>query len=88
MPAQETVTSELIGTIEVLSRGYSAHAIHGQPGVFKSESLYHMLMVCPHASMLNARERLKADVKNLCQMDSGPPYLQNHPSLVNQRCER
>ena len=53
---------------------YLCEAIFGQPGVFESESLYHMLMVCPHhhASMLNARERLKNDVKNKCQVDASP----------------
>ena len=31
---------------------YMCKAILGQPGVFRGESLYHMLMMCPHASML------------------------------------
>ena len=51
---------------------YLCEVIFGQPSVFESESLYHMLMVCPHASMLNVRERLKTDLKNLCQMDADP----------------
>ena len=40
-------------------------------GVFESESLYHMLMSCQHASMRDLRTRLR-DVKNLCQMDVDP----------------
>jgi hypothetical protein len=54
---------------------YLCEAIHGQPGVFESESLYHMLMVCPNLSMLNVRERLKTDLENLCLMDADPMSL-------------
>ena len=50
---------------------YLCEEIYGQPGVFESESLYHMLMSCQHASMRDLRTRLR-DVKNLCQMDVDP----------------
>ena len=52
---------------------YLCEAIFGQPGVFESESLHHhMFMVCPHVSMFNVRERLKTNVKNMCQMEADP----------------
>jgi hypothetical protein len=52
-----------------LSACYLCEELFGQPGIFESESLYHMLMTCPHESMQELRERLRDDVKNLCQMD-------------------
>ena len=48
---------------------YLCDELLGRPGVFESESLYHMLMNCPHVSMKELRECLENDVKNLCQMD-------------------
>ena len=43
---------------------YLCKAILGQLGVFKSESLNHMLMICcGYASMLELRMRLYGDVK-------------------------
>ena len=53
---------------------YLCEAIYGQPCVFESESLYHMLMVCPHESMSSARKSLKTDVENLCQLEAGPLF--------------
>ena len=47
---------------------YLCDEICGQPGVFESESLYHMLMSCQHTSMKDLRTRLMDDVKKLCQM--------------------
>ena len=53
----------------------------------KVESLYHILMVCPHVSMSTARKSLKTDVENLCHLEAGPLALcfQNHPSLASLR---
>ena len=36
---------------------YLCGEINGQPGVFESESLYHMLVECPHPSMVFCRGR-------------------------------
>ena len=60
-----------IGSVKdrTLRACYLCEEILGQPGVFESESLYHMLMLCPHASMRDLRTRLRDDVENLCQMD-------------------
>ena len=60
-----------IGSVKdrTLRACYLCEEILGQPGVFESESLYHMLMDCPHASMRDLRTRLRDDVTNLCQMD-------------------
>ncbi len=49
---------------------YLCDELYGRPGIFESESLYHMLMNCPHVSMKELREGLWNDVKNLCQMDA------------------
>ena len=48
---------------------YLCGEINGQPGVFKSESLYHMLVECPHPSMTLCRGRLKHDVFELSRSD-------------------
>ena len=68
--------SARIGRVEdkTLRARYLCKAIFGQPGVFESELLYHMLMVCPHVSMFTARERLKTGVENLCQVEAGPIF--------------
>ena len=50
---------------------YLCDEICGQPDVFESGSLYHMLMECPHASMYELRGRLCDDVKKLC-LDADP----------------
>ena len=39
--------------------------IYGQPGVFESESLYHMLMECPHQNMVVCRDLLRQRVIEL-----------------------
>ena len=41
---------------------YLCGEINGQPNVFESESLYHMLLECPHESMHLCRKRFKQDV--------------------------
>ena len=35
---------------------YLCGEINGQPGVFERESLYHMLLECPHESMVRCRD--------------------------------
>ena len=50
---------------------YLCEAIFGHPGVFESESLYHLLMVCPHVSMSTAREHLKSDTGDSVMSDHG-----------------
>jgi len=57
---------------KLLRSCYLCGEINAQPGVYESESLYHMLNVCPHGSMRMLRTRLRDDVKNLCQMDADP----------------
>jgi hypothetical protein len=58
-----------IGSVKdrTLRACYLCEEILGQPGVFESESLYHMFIVCPHSSMRDLRARLEDDVKNLCR---------------------
>ena len=58
---------------------YLCDEINGQPGVFESESLYHMLVQCPHPSMVFCRERLKHDVVELSS--SGESILQSQQAL-------
>ena len=57
---------------KLLRSCYLCGEINAQPGVYESESLYHMLNVCPHGSMRMLRTRLRDDVKNLCQMNVDP----------------
>ena len=42
----------------VLRACYLCGEINGQPDVFESESLYHMLVECQHPNMALCRERL------------------------------
>ena len=44
---------------------YLCGEINGQPGVFERESLYHMLLECPHESMVRCRVRFKQKVLQL-----------------------
>ena len=71
---------------------YLCKPIMGQPGVFHSESLYHMLVSCPHENMFELRSRLIDDVKNLCQSNVDPQFPEppEFPklSLVNQSSGR
>ena len=48
---------------------YLCDAIYGQPGVFESESLYHMLVECPHPTLQDWRSDLKKAVVDLSKMD-------------------
>ena len=48
---------------------YLCDEINGQPGVFESESLYHMLMECPHQSMVVCRDLLRQRVIELSMSD-------------------
>ena len=61
MPKQldGSVVLRILGVEDRTRRAcYLCDEILGQPGVFRSESLFHMLMECPHASMLDLRVRL------------------------------
>ena len=51
---------------------YLCKPILGQPSVFLSESLYHMLVRCQHASIKEMRDRFVDEVKNLCRLDADP----------------
>ena len=65
----------------ILRACYLCGEIRGQPGVFECESLYHMLVICPHVSMNDLRKRLLDDVKSLCQ--SADPQLPGTPEFPN-----
>ena len=76
MPKQldGSVVLRILGVEDRTRRAcYLCDEILGQPGVFRSESLFHMLMECPHASMLNLRVRLRDDVKEQC-LDAHSEY--------------
>ena len=44
-------------------------AIYGQSGIFESESLYYMLMECPHEALKDWRRDLKKAVVDLATPD-------------------
>ena len=48
---------------------YLCDAIHGQSGIFESESLYHMLMECPHEALKDWRRDLRKAVVDLARLD-------------------
>ena len=50
---------------------YLCDAVDGQDGVFMPESLYHMLVSCPHVGMEALRAKLKVDLGTLCAADDG-----------------
>ena len=64
---------------------YLCGEINGQPGVFESESLYHMLVECPHPSMALCRGRLKHDVFELSRSEEA--VLQSPQALAFDQSE-
>ena len=44
---------------------YLCDAIYGQPGIFESESLYHMLIECPHQMLRTWRNDLRKAITDL-----------------------
>ena len=48
---------------------YLSDEINGQPGMFESESLYHMLLECPHESMVRCRVRFEQKVRQLSRSE-------------------
>jgi len=48
---------------------YLCDAIYGQSGIFESESLYHMLIECPHEALEGWRMDLKKAVADLARLD-------------------
>ena len=58
---------------------YLCGEINGQPGVFESESLYHMLLECPHESMVRCRIRFKQKV---CQLSRSEEAMQQSPQAL------
>ena len=55
---------------------YLCGEINGQPGMFERESLYHMLLECPHESMVHCRVRFKQKVRQLSRSEEA---LQQSP---------
>ena len=51
-----------IGSMIVIRGHALCDAVHGQDGVFMPESLYHMLISCPHVRMEALRVKLKVDL--------------------------
>ena len=50
---------------------YLCDAVYGQDGVFMPESLYYMLISCPHVGMEALRAKLKVDLGALCVAEDG-----------------
>ena len=48
---------------------YLCDAIYGQSGIFESESLYHMLIECPHEALKGWRRDLKNAVVDLSKLE-------------------
>ena len=48
---------------------YLCGEINGQPGMFESESLYHMLLECPHESMVRCRVHFEQKVRQLSRSE-------------------
>ena len=48
---------------------YLCDAIYGQSGIFESESLYHMLIECPHEALKGWRRDLKKAVVDLARLE-------------------
>ena len=59
-------------------------AVLGQPGVFMSESLYHMLIGCPNVKMKALRKKLKDDLGVLCASNDGRCQLPI-PELISRQ---
>ena len=61
LDGQHHIVGRRKGSIDDRARSacYLCNEINGQPGVFESESLYHMLMDCPHQSVAVCRDLLK-----------------------------
>ena len=58
---------------------YLCGEINGQPGVFESESLYHMLLECPHESMVRCRVSFKQKVLQLSRSEEA---VQQSPQVL------
>ena len=54
---------------------------YGQSGIFESESLYHMLMECPHPALQDWRSDLKKAVVDLSKMDETLSQTKSLPSF-------
>ena len=64
---------------------YLCGEINGQPDVFESESLYHMLLECPHESMVRCRIRFKQNVLQLSRSEEA--VLQSPQALAFDQSE-
>jgi len=58
---------------------YLCGEINGQPGMFESESLYHMLLECPHESMVRCRVRFEQKVRQLSRSEEA---VQQSPQVL------
>ena len=60
---------------------YLCDAIHGQPGIFESESLYHMLIEGPNPVLRTWRSDLKKAVVDLSNLETTLSQSKNPPSF-------
>ena len=89
------VVKQLGGQHRTITRGkiadralracYLCGEINGQPGMFESESLYHMMLECPHPSMDLCRVRFQQDVVALSGSDEA--MLQSPQALAFDQSE-
>ena len=61
---------------------YLCDAIHGQPGIFESDSLYHMLMECPNPVLQEWRSDLKKAVVDLSNLETTLAQLDSESTSV------
>ena len=60
---------------------YLCGEINGQPGMFESESLYHMLLECPHKSMVRCRVRFEQKVRLLSRSEEAVQQSPQAPAF-------
>ncbi len=60
---------------------YLCDAIYGQSGIFESESLYHMLIECPHEALEGWRMDLKKAVADLARLDETKVQAKSCPEF-------
>ena len=60
---------------------YLCGEINGQPGIFESESLYHMLLECPHKSMVRCRVLFEQKVRQLSRSEEAVQQSPQAPAF-------
>ena len=60
---------------------YLCDEIHGQPGMFESESLYHMLIECPNPVLQEWRSDLKKAVVDLSKLETTVAQSEDPPAF-------